>query len=112
MKVLCSALDTKFKYERRERRGASAAGEVVEIAQPVKVNVGDRVVVMPGFGCGKCRFCLAGDCIHRQYPPNAEKGTGRASCSTMESRIDPSYDVDPVGVNAPCFYGFTAGSTG
>jgi L-iditol 2-dehydrogenase len=55
------------------RRTASATrhrGEVVEIAQPGKVQVGDRVVVMPGFWCGKCRFCLAGDYIHCQNPPN------------------------------------------
>jgi L-iditol 2-dehydrogenase len=46
--------------------GHEAAGEVVEVAQPGKVNVGDRVVVMPQFPCGKCDLCLAGEYIHCQ----------------------------------------------
>ena len=35
--------------------GHEAAGEVVDIAQPGKVEVGDRVVVMPQYPCGKVR---------------------------------------------------------
>ena len=46
--------------------GHEAAGEVVAVAQPSRVKVGDRVVVMPMNGCGRCRFCLAGDFIHCQ----------------------------------------------
>ncbi len=44
--------------------GHEAAGEVVEVAQPGQVKVGDRVVVMPQFPCGLCKLCLAGDYIH------------------------------------------------
>lgn len=44
--------------------GHEAAGEVVETAQPGRVEVGDRVVAMPGSPCGQCRYCLSGDCIH------------------------------------------------
>lgn len=44
--------------------GHEAAGEVVEIAQPGRFQVGDRVVAMPLYGCGVCRLCLAGDYIH------------------------------------------------
>lgn len=46
--------------------GHEAAGEVVEIAQPGKVKVGDRVVVMPQYPCGKCWLCLQGEYIHCQ----------------------------------------------
>ena len=46
--------------------GHEAAGEVVAVAQPGKVKVGDRVVVMPQSPCGKCPLCLAGDYIHCQ----------------------------------------------
>ena len=46
--------------------GHEAAGEVVEAAQPGRVKVGDRVVAMPGSPCGKCGYCLSGDCIHCQ----------------------------------------------
>lgn len=44
--------------------GHEAAGEVVEIAQPGPVKVGDRVVVMPLNGCGQCDLCRSGDFIH------------------------------------------------
>ena len=44
--------------------GHEAAGEVAEIAQPGTVKVGDRVVVMPQYPCGKCALCMAGDYIH------------------------------------------------
>jgi L-iditol 2-dehydrogenase len=43
--------------------GHEAAGEVVEVAQPGRVDVGDRVVVMPQYPCGTCDLCLDGDYI-------------------------------------------------
>ena len=46
--------------------GHEAAGEVVEVAQPSRVKVGDRVVAMPMNACGKCALCLDGDFIHCQ----------------------------------------------
>ncbi len=44
--------------------GHEAAGEVVEVAQPCRVEVGDRVVVQPQYPCGQCPLCIAGDYIH------------------------------------------------
>jgi threonine dehydrogenase-like Zn-dependent dehydrogenase len=44
--------------------GHEAAGEVVAIAQPGPVEVGDRVVVMPQLSCGRCALCRAGDYIY------------------------------------------------
>ncbi len=46
--------------------GHEAAGEVVEVAQPGRFKVGDRVVAMPLNACGQCAHCLAGDYIHCQ----------------------------------------------
>jgi len=64
---------TRAEFQRGDESpdclGHEAAGEVVEVAQPGKVKVGDRVVVMPGFWCGKCRLCLSGEYIHCQNPP-------------------------------------------
>ena len=63
--------------------GHEAAGEVVEIAQPGSVAVGDRVVVMPQYGCGKCNLCLSGEHIYCQQPVDpylyCESQTGRAT---------------------------------
>lgn len=48
--------------------GHEGVGEVVEVAQPCGLEVGDRVVInMPG-GCGRCIYCRAGfflQCIDR-----------------------------------------------
>lgn len=50
--------------------GHEAAGEVMEVAQPGHVTVGDRVVVMPSCGCGECAWCLSGDYIYCQHQPD------------------------------------------
>ena len=58
-----------FKNERDQDAvgfGHEAAGEVVELAQPGRVKVGDRVVVQPQLGCGRCWLCLDGEHIHCQ----------------------------------------------
>ena len=47
-----------------EHFGHEAAGEVVEVAQPGRVKVGDRVVVQPQNACGKCNMCVIGEHIH------------------------------------------------
>jgi L-iditol 2-dehydrogenase len=56
--------------------GHEAAGEVVEVAQPGRVKVGDRVVVMPLYPCGKCELCVAGDYIHCEHSPDFAAFTG------------------------------------
>jgi len=68
VKIHTAPMCTEFyKYKNNEEKkhlGHEAAGEVVEVAQPGKVKVGDRVVVMPRYPCGKCNLCLKGDYIH------------------------------------------------
>lgn len=59
--------------------GHEAAGEVVEVAQPGKVKVGDRVVVMPQYPCGTCTLCLRGDYIHCQHLLNVHEMTGSST---------------------------------
>jgi L-iditol 2-dehydrogenase len=63
--------------------GHEAAGEVVAVAQPGRVKVGDRVVAMPLYGCGECALCRSGNYIHCEH--NAplvryfQGGEGRAT---------------------------------
>ena len=57
--------------------GHEAAGEVVEVAQPGPVAVGDRVVVMPTYGCGACALCVAGDFIHCEQQQSVVSFTGQ-----------------------------------
>ena len=59
--------------------GHEAAGEVVAVANKgadSKVKVGDRVAVMPGWPCGKCDLCLAGEYIHCQNWYDYKEFTG------------------------------------
>lgn len=59
--------------------GHEAAGEVVEVAQPGRVKVGDRVAVQPGHSCGKCPMCLIGEFIHCQKGRNVREITGSSA---------------------------------
>jgi threonine dehydrogenase-like Zn-dependent dehydrogenase len=61
---MCAEYRSFEAGERAEFLGHEAAGEVVEVASPGRVKVGDRVVAMPGFACGGCELCLAGEYIH------------------------------------------------
>jgi threonine dehydrogenase-like Zn-dependent dehydrogenase len=68
--------------------GHEAAGEVVAVAQPGRVQVGDRVVAMPLYACGKCELCLSGAHIHCEHVPNFAEFTGQsAGASTMAQYI-------------------------
>ncbi len=58
--------------------GHEAVGEVVEIAQPGRVKVGDRVVVMPQYPCGVCGLCVRGDYIYCENCIDFQKFSGSA----------------------------------
>lgn len=55
--------------------GHEAAGEVVAVAKPCKVEVGDRVTVMPQTPCGDCDMCRKGYYIHCENQSPASKYT-------------------------------------
>ncbi len=56
--------------------GHEAAGEVVEVARPSSVKVGDRVVVMPHYSCGTCAYCLSGEFMFCQDKTDVAAFTG------------------------------------
>ncbi|GMA63066.1 zinc-binding dehydrogenase [Alicyclobacillus fastidiosus] len=61
---MCSEYKTFLSGKETDCLGHEAVGEVVQASSLSHVQVGDRVVVMPLNGCGKCGYCLAGDYIH------------------------------------------------
>jgi L-iditol 2-dehydrogenase len=71
VKILTAPMCTEFHAYRDGAKtsclGHEAAGEVVEVAQPGRVKVGDRVVVMPTYACGRCELCFVGDYIHCEH---------------------------------------------
>ena len=78
VKVHAVPLCTEYKgwLNGNEYSGHEAAGEVVKVAQPGKVKVGDRVVVMPGTPCGKCSLCISGEYIHCENNHNHREFSG------------------------------------
>lgn len=83
VKVRSAPMCTEYKGfrdgQRSDSLGHEAAGEVVEVAQPGKVAVGDRVVVMPQYPCGRCALCLQGEYIHCQQLVDVGAVTGSTS---------------------------------
>ncbi len=73
---LCTEYKGYLAGHRAEYLGHEAAGEVVAVAQPGRVHVGDRVVVMPQYPCGGCPLCLAGDYIHCEHGTDVTRFTG------------------------------------
>jgi len=100
--------------------GHEAAGEVAAVAQPGPVQVGDRVVVMPLFPCGRCWLCLAGDYIHCQsnYDFAAFTGSPEGQGTMAQYVLKPGWLLLPIpdGVSyehaslACCALGATIGA--
>ncbi len=61
---MCTEYKGYVRGKKNENLGHEAVGEVVEMARPGQVKVGDRVVLQCGSGCGRCALCHAGDHIH------------------------------------------------
>lgn len=68
VKVKASALCTEYKSYLNgcelQLGGHEGVGEVVAVAQPGAVKIGDRVVIWPQFPCGKCPLCSGGDYVY------------------------------------------------
>jgi len=75
----------------------------VAVAQPGRVRVGDRVVVMPQYPCGKCALCVAGDYIYCQdtHDFSAFIGTPEGSATMAQYLLKPDWLLPaiPAGVS-------------
>ena len=90
---MCNEYHAFEHGSKTDRMGHEAAGEVVDIAQPGKVEIGDRVVVMPQYPCGKCVLCTDGDYIHCENNYNFEEfvGSGYGSATMAQYILKPSW---------------------
>lgn len=70
VEIVVAPMCTEFKQRKsgpaQYTLGHEAAGIVVDAADSSRVAVGDRVAVMPHYGCGKCWLCTAGDYMYCQ----------------------------------------------
>lgn len=107
VKVHTAPMCTEYKRflsgEPLDFLGHEAAGEVVAVAQPGRVQVGDRVVAMPLSGCGVCPACVSGDYIHceqsERVRPYLEAGEGRATYAQYLLKPDWLLPKIPDGVS-------------
>jgi L-iditol 2-dehydrogenase len=85
VKVHTAPLCTEFKAygagHTGHALGHEACGEVVEVAQPGRVKVGDHVAVMPQAACSACACCLSGDYIHCQQQTDYQAFSGGQECT-------------------------------
>jgi threonine dehydrogenase-like Zn-dependent dehydrogenase len=86
--------------------GHEAAGEVVDVAQPGRVKVGDRVVAMPLDGCGRCELCVAGDYIHCEHRLDLD---GCSHQTWWTNRVDCGAGRKPVGTLERTVLGVASG---
>jgi len=97
VKVHAAPMCTEYKAfvagHKGEFLGHEAAGEVVAVAQPCRVKVGDRVVVMPLYPCGKCSFCVSGEYIHceRSIDPAKFTGSPEGRATMAQYLVKPSW---------------------
>ena len=102
VKVHASALCTEYKAYltgyNLPTMGHEGVGEVVALAQPGPVKVGDRVVILPQLACGKCDLCMAGDYIYCQneYSYNAFVGHPDGSGTFSNYVLKPARLLLPI----------------
>jgi threonine dehydrogenase-like Zn-dependent dehydrogenase len=84
--------------ETTETLGHEAAGVVVDAAGSSRVREGDRIVVMPQHGCGRCALCLAGDHIHCRDQRDVidETGSETGTATYGQFVIKPDWLLLPV----------------
>ena len=107
VKVHAVPMCTEYKMfksgQKVEYLGHEAAGEVVAVAQPGRVKVGDRVVVMPLYPCGKCPLCVSGNYIYCENNVNFEEfiGSREGSATYAQYLLKPGWllPVIPQGVS-------------
>lgn len=97
VKVHASAMCTEYKTfaagGRADTIGHEGAGEVVEVAQPGHVQVGDRVIILPQYPCGKCALCRSGDYIYceNNYDFSDFMGTDDGRGTFAQYIVKPSW---------------------
>ena len=102
IKILIAPMCTEFKQRKTGPEqltvGHEATGVVVDAGSSTRVAVGDRVVVMPHYGCGFCTLCTSGDhmhCVH-QRDVLAETGQSYGTASYSQYVLKPDWLLAPI----------------
>jgi threonine dehydrogenase-like Zn-dependent dehydrogenase len=95
---MCTEYKAWLRGAPNSNLGHEAVGEVVAVAQPGPVAVGDRVVVMPLYPCGTCDYCRAGDYIYcqNQHSRDAFPGSKEGSATYAQYMLKPAWLLPPI----------------
>ena len=95
---MCTEFKGYAAGERTNRLGHEASGTVVDAGRSHRVRAGDRVVVMPQNGCGRCRYCTSGEHIYcaNQRDVLAETGSTYGTSTFADFIIKPDWLLLPV----------------
>jgi threonine dehydrogenase-like Zn-dependent dehydrogenase len=102
VKILIAPMCTEFKQRRagvpKDALGHEAAGIIVDPGHSRQFRVGDRVVVMPHYGCGTCRLCTSGDYMHCRHQRDVltESGQPYGTATYAEYILKPDWLLVPV----------------
>ncbi|MEY9853203.1 L-iditol 2-dehydrogenase [Leifsonia sp. EB41] len=102
VQILVAPMCTEFKSRQSgdvsDSLGHEAAGVVVDAGSSTRVEVGDRVVVMPGNACGTCRYCIAGEHIHCPFQRDVltESAQTYGTATYAEYVLKPDWLLVPV----------------
>lgn len=102
VKIHAAPMCTEYKAflagRKVDQLGHEAPGEVVAVAQPGRVKVGDRVVAMPLHACGKCPLCVGGHYIHCQDSPTFAEvhGTWDGSATLAQYLLKQDWLLVPI----------------
>jgi len=95
---LCTEFKSYVTGAVSARLGHEAVGRVLDAAQSEMVKAGDRVVVMPQYGCGTCEYCRSGDHIYCSHNRNIleETGSEEGTATLAEVILKPDWLLLPV----------------
>lgn len=102
VQILAAPMCTEFKrrhhHEGERELGHEAVGVVVDAGSSQRVRIGDRVAVMPFFGCGLCFVCRSGDYMHCVHQRDVLGETNQAYGMGTYSQyiLKPDWLLEPV----------------
>ena len=102
IEILVAPMCTEWQSWRAGKLGGElgheAVGTVVDAGSSTRFKIGDRVIAMPHWGCGKCPACRSGEHIHcvDQRDLLAETGSNCGLGGYAQYLLKPDYLIYPV----------------
>ncbi|MDQ0693135.1 L-iditol 2-dehydrogenase [Arthrobacter sp. W4I7] len=99
VKILVAPMCTEFKKRQNgiedHSLGHEAVGVITDAGNSRRFQVGDRVAVMPHYGCGLCYLCSSGDYMHcpDQRDVLAETGQDYGTATYSQYLLKPDWLV-------------------